>query len=322
MFRRMVLKSTALLCASFTGLALAQAPYPAKPVTLVVPFAAGGFTDSVARLIAQGLSERWKSPVVVENRAGAGGNVGASHVVRQPADGYTLLLANTATNVINPQIYKKLDFDPAKDLEPVILVVKTPNVLVVNNELPVGNVKELVAYAKAQPNKLNYGTPGNGTTGHFTGTLFGMVAGIKMSHIPYKGTPQVFNDLVGGSLQLSFDNVTFWAPQAKAGKARVLAVTSGKRSPLLPDVPTLQELGYPGFESTTFAGIAVPAGTPAAIVARLNSDINALIESPEFRARMNGGEVGGGTPASFKQYVADESAKWGKVAREIGLTVE
>ncbi|MBN9429823.1 MAG: tripartite tricarboxylate transporter substrate binding protein [Burkholderiales bacterium] len=310
------------VCCTVPALTSAQAAYPNKPVTLIVPFAAGGFTDTVGRLIAQGLTERWKSPVVVENRAGAGGNLAAAHAAKQPADGYTLFLANTATNVINPNIYKHMGVSPDKDFEPVILVVKTPNVLAVNNDLPVKSVKELVELAKKEPGKLNFGTPGNGTTGHFTGTLFNNVAGIKLVHVPYKGTPQVLNDLMGGTVQLTFDNVTSWAPHAKSGKVRALAVTSEKRSPLLPDVPTLQELGYQGFESTTFAGIAVPSGTPPEIVARLNADIGAVIDSAEFRTRMNGGQVVGGTPESFKRYIADEAGKWGKVAREIGLTVE
>lgn len=318
------LAATAVVAASLSLVPLAQAQgqYPSKPVTLVVPFAAGGFTDTVGRLVAQGLAEKWKSTVLVENRAGAGGNLAASYVAKQPADGYTLFLANTATNVINPSIYKKLDVDPLKAFEPVVLVVKTPNVVAVNNDLPAKSIKELVDLAKTKTVQLNFGTPGNGTTGHFTGTLFANIAGINLTHIPYKGTPQVFNDLVGGALQMTFDNITFYASQVKSGKVRALAVTSAKRSPLLPDVPTLQELGFPGFESTTFAGIAVPTGTPDAVVAKLNTDIRSIIESPEFKAKMNGGEIGGGTPANFKQYIASEHAKWGKVAAEIGLTVE
>jgi tripartite-type tricarboxylate transporter receptor subunit TctC len=301
---------------------LAQGAYPDKQVTLVVPFAAGGFTDTVGRLVANGLAEKWKVPVVVENRAGAGGNLAAAYAVKQPADGYTLFLANTATNVINPNIYKKMDFNAAQDFDPVILVVKTPNVVAVGNEVAATSIKDLVALAKAKPNTLNFGTPGNGTTGHFTGVLFGTLTGAQMTHVPYKGTPAVLADMLNGSVQVTFDNVTSWAPQVNAGRVRALAVTSTKRSPLLPNVPTLAELGLQGFEATTFAGIAVPKGTPRDVIAKLNADISAVINSADFKAKMNGGEVVGGSPESFRQYIGAESQKWGKVAKDIGLTVD
>jgi tripartite-type tricarboxylate transporter receptor subunit TctC len=307
---------------SLAAATLAQGAYPDKQVTLVVPFAAGGFTDTVGRLVAHGLAEKWKVAVVVENRAGAGGNLAAAYAVKQPADGYTLFLANTATNVINPNIYKRMDFNAAQDFEPVILVVKTPNVVAVGNEVPAASIKELVALAKAKPNTLNFGTPGNGTTGHFTGVLFGSLTGAQMTHVPYKGTPAVLADMLNGSVQVTFDNVTSWAPQVNAGRVRALAVTSTKRSPLLPNVPTLGELGLQGFEATTFAGIAVPKGTPRDVITKLNTDISAVINSADFKAKMNGGEVVGGTPESFREYIGAESQKWGKVAKDIGLTVD
>jgi tripartite-type tricarboxylate transporter receptor subunit TctC len=307
---------------SLAAATLAQGAYPDKQVTLVVPFAAGGFTDTVGRLVAHGLAEKWKVAVVVENRAGAGGNLAAAYAVKQPADGYTLFLANTATNVINPNIYKRMDFNAAQDFDPVILVVKTPNVVAVGNEVPAASIKELVALAKAKPNTLNFGTPGNGTTGHFTGVLFGSLTGAQMTHVPYKGTPAVLADMLNGSVQVTFDNVTSWAPQVNAGRVRALAVTSTKRSPLLPNVPTLGELGLQGFEATTFAGIAVPKGTPRDVIIKLNTDISAVINSADFKAKMNGGEVVGGTPESFREYIGAESQKWGKVAKDIGLTVD
>ena len=316
MFKKIV---SALVLATAT---LAHGAYPDKPVTLIVPFAAGGFTDTVGRLVAQGLGEKWKVPVVVENRAGAGGNLAAAHAVKQPADGYTLFLANTATNVINPNIYKKMDFDPARDFEAVILVVKTPNVVAVGNDVPVKSIQELITLAKSKPGELNFGTPGNGTTGHFSGMLFGSLTGAKMTHVPYKGTPAVQADMMNGTLQVAFDNVTSWAPQVKAGRMRALAVTSLQRSPLLPDVPTLAEVGVRGFEATTFAGIAVPAGTSRDVIAKLNADIAAVISTPEFKSRMNGGEVTGGSAESFRDYIAAERRKWGAVAREINLTVD
>ena len=309
-------------CTAVASISHAEGSYPDKPVIMVCPFGPGGFGDRACRVIADGLAERWKSPVVVDNRPGAGGNLAASYVAKRPADGYTLFLANTATDAINPSIHKKTDFDPQKDFDPVILVVKSGNVLVVNNDLPVKNVKEFVALARQEPGKLNFGSPGNGTTGHFTGALFMNVAGIHLTTVPYKSSAQLFPDLIGGAVQFTFDNITTWAPHVKAGKVRALAVSSSKRSPLLPDVPTLQELGYQDFEGASWVGVSVPAGTPPAIVAKLNGDIQAVLATPEFQAKMQGTEIGGGSAASFKRYIAAEHAKWGKVARDIGLTVE
>ncbi len=321
MKNRLTSLATGLLCLALGTGALAQA-WPTKPVTLVVPFPAGGFTDNVGRLVAQGLSTRWGVPVIVDNRAGAGGTLGASYAARQPSDGYTLFLANTASNVINPTIYKKLDYDAATAFEPVALVVRTPNVVTLSNDFPAQSVADIVKIAKAKPGSINFGTPGNGTTGHFTGALFARNLGIDLQHVPYKGTPAVQADMINGTLQIAFDNVTSWAPQVTAKRVRALAVTSTRRSPLLPDVPTLQELGLQGFESTTFAGIAVPRGTPADIINKLNADVVAVIQGEEFRTKMNGGEVSATTPASFKAYIAAESDKWSKVAREINLQVD
>jgi tripartite-type tricarboxylate transporter receptor subunit TctC len=312
----------AALCVAAASICHAQGNYPSRPVTLICPFAAGGFADRACRAIAQGLNDRWKSPVVVENRPGAAGGLAAAYAAKQPADGYTLFLANTATDVINHLIYKNMTFDPQKDFEPVILVVKSGNVLVVNNDVPAKTVRELVDLAKREPGKLNFGNPGNGTTGHFTGALFINVAGIKVTNVPYKSTAQMFPDLVSGIVQFSTDNVTSWAPHVKAGKVRALAVTSSKRSPLLPDVPTLQELGYQNFEGASWVGISVPAGTPQPIVAKLNADIQAAMATPQFQSQMAGNELVGGSPASFKAYIAAESAKWGKVAHDIGLKPE
>lgn len=315
------LAGAALVAASALVGIEAHAAYPDKPVTLVVPFPAGGFSDNVGRFVAKGLSERWGVPVIVDNRAGAGGTLGAAYASKQPADGYTLFLANTASNVISP-LLNKVDFDPVKDLDPVALVVKTPNVVTVGNGVPASSVPELVKLAKSKPGVLNFGTPGNGTTGHFTGALFNKTANIQMQHVPYKGTPAVQTDIINGTVQVAFDNVTSWAPQVKAGRMKALAVTSTKRSPLLPDIPTLQELGYQGFESTTFAGIAAPRGTPRDIIAKLNKDINAVIESEDFKKRMNGGEVSALSADDFGAFISREQDKWGKVARDIGLKAD
>lgn len=219
----------AAFCAALAATSQAQDAYPSKPVTLVCPFAPGGFGDRACRVIAHGLNERWNSPVVVDNRPGAAGNLAANYAARRPADGYTLFLANTATDVINPAIFKKLDFDPQKDFEPVILAVKSGNVLILNNDVPAKSVKELIEVARRQPGKLNFGSPGNGTTGHFTGALFTNVAGIQVTNVPYKSSAQLFPDLVSGAVQLTVDNVTTWAPHVKAGKVRALAVTSSRR---------------------------------------------------------------------------------------------
>ena len=308
------------LLGSFLAIAVsAQPTYPSRTVTLIVPFPPGGFTDNVGRSVAQGLASLWNMPVVVENKGGAGGNLGAAYAVKQPADGYTLFLANSATNVINPIVYKKLEFDPEKDFEPIIVVVKTANLMTVTNELPVKTLADLVALAKAQSRGVTYGFPGNGTTGHFAGALFNSVAGISMVPIPYKGTTQAQADLIGGTLDVGVDNITTWAPQALAGRVRAVAVTSAVRSSLLPEVPTVQESGYPGFEATTFAGIAAIAGTPSAIIQKLNLDIAAVIGTEEFKKKFSGGEVGSGSAEDFKQYIGAERKKWSEVAKTISI---
>ena len=322
MRRNTFVRALLLAVAGYTCLgAAAQGAYPSRTVTVLSPGAAGGFTDTVSRLIAAGLTERWKVPVIVENRAGAGGTIGATWAMRQPPDGYLLFLSNTASDVISPAIYKKVDYDSLKDFEPVILAVKTPVVLAASSEFPARTVKDLIAMAKAKPGSINFGYPGNGSTGHLAGTLFASMAGIQLSPVPFKGTPDIMTNVLNGSVQITFDNAGLWAPQIKAGKVHALAVSSARRSPLLPDVPTLQEAGLPGYEAVTFAGISVPKGTPKDIIDKVNRDIQAVIDSPEFRSRMAAGEVTTSSPESYRQFLAAEQAKWGKVARDIGLTV-
>jgi len=300
----------------------ANAQYPDKPIKIIVPFTAGGFSDNVARLIAKGLEERLGASTVVENKPGAGGNLGASLAARAPADGYTLFLANVASNAINPNIYKNLEIDPGKAFAPVSLVVKTPNVVAVNNDVAARSVAELIDLAKTNPGKLNFGTPGSGTSGHLTGEMFKAQAGIDLAHIPYKGTPQALSDLFGGRVQLTFDNVTTLAPQANAGRLRALAVTSSTRSPLLPNVPTLKESGLADFEATSWAGIVVPTGTPSDIVTTLNRAINAVIETPAFKAAMNGGEVTPLSPSEFGSFISDDRKRWGDAATAINLKLD
>ena len=322
MRRNTFVRALLLAVAGYTCLgAAAQGAYPSRTVTVLSPGAAGGFTDTVSRLIAAGLTERWKVPVIVENRAGAGGTIGATWAMRQPPDGYLLFLSNTASDVISPAIYKKLDYDSLKDFEPVILAVKTPVVLAASSEFPARTVNDLIALAKAKPGSINFGYPGNGSTGHLAGTLFASMAGVQLSPVPFKGTADMMTSVLNGSVQITFDNAGLWAPQIKAGKVHALAVSSARRSPLLPDVPTLQEAGLPGYEAVTFAGISVPKGTPKDIIDKVNRDIQAVIDSAEFRSKMAAGEVTTSSPESYRQFLVSEQAKWGKVARDIGLTV-
>jgi tripartite-type tricarboxylate transporter receptor subunit TctC len=313
-----------LLTAALTALPMtagAQDRFPSHTVTLLSPGAAGGFTDTFARLVARGLSERWKVPVIVENRVGAGGTIGATLAMKQPADGHYLFVSNTASDVISPAVYAKLEYNSLTDFEPVILIVKAPVVLVAASDFPSKNVKDLIALAKAKPGTINFGYPGNGTTGHLAGALFASMAGVKLSPVPFKGTPDIVTSIMNGSIQITFDNVGLWAPHVKSGKVKALAVSSLKRSPLFPDVPTLDEVGLTGYEAVTFAGISVPKGTPRALVERINRDVQAVIDSPEFRAGASGGEVVTNSPEQYRQFVASEQIKWGRIAKQIGLGI-
>src|SRR5438552_13835540 len=239
--------------------------YPTRPIRLVVPFPAGGTTDILAREVGQRLSMTLGQPVVIDNRPGAAGNIGADLVAKSAPDGYTLLMGTVGTHAINASLYAKMPYDHVKDFAPIILVAGVPNVLVVNPSLPVNSVQELIAYAKANPGKLNFASSGPGTSIHLSGELFKVMAGVQMTHVPYKGSAPALQDLLGGQVQLMFDNLPPSLPHIKAGKLRALAVTSVARSPALPDVPTIAESGLPGFEASSWFGILVPAGTPSAI---------------------------------------------------------
>ncbi len=297
----------------------AQTTYPTRAVTLIVPHPAGGYTDSVGRLIANGLSKKWDSPVIVENRAGAGGSIGTSYAARRHADGYSLFLSSTGTDVINKLLYKDLEVDPANAFDPVILAVKTPNAIVVNKDLPAPTIQEMIALVKQQPGEFNMGNPGTGTNSQFTGALFTALNELQLTEVPYKGSAAVLSDIVNGKLQIAVDNVMFWAPQVHAGNARALAVTGLKRSPLLPDVPTLDESGMPGFEATTFTGISVPRGTPPAIIEKLNADIREVLAGENFRSKMSAAEIVASSAPEFKAYLESEREKWHKVATDLGI---
>ncbi len=316
--------ATAIALVTTTAAAAQGAAYPTKPVRLVVPFPAGGTTDILARAVAQKLSETWGQQVIVDNRPGAGGNIGSELVAKAPPDGYTLLMGTVGTHAINPSLYAKMPYNHVKDFTPVILVAGVPNVLVVNPSLPFNSVQELIAYGKANPNKLNFASSGNGTSIHLSGELFRTMTGVQMTHVPYKGSSPALTDLIGGQVQLMFDNLPSSLQFIKSGKLRALAVTSLARSQALPDVPTLAESGLPGFEASSWFGVLAPAGTPADIVAKLNGAVAAWLASPAAKEQLaaQGAIAAGGSPDAFVKHIADESAKWAKVVKASGAHVD
>jgi len=305
-------------------LAGAQAGYPNHPIRLVVPFPAGGTTDILARAVAQRMSETLGQQVVVDNRPGAGGNIGSELVAKSAPDGYTLLMGTVGTHAINPSLYSKMPYDHVKDFTPVILVAGVPNVLVVNPDLPVKTVAELIAYGKANPGKLNFASSGSGTSIHLSGELFKTLTGVQMTHVPYKGSSPALTDLMGGQVQLMFDNLPSSLGFIKAGKLRALAVTSAARSTALPDVPTVAESGLPGFEASSWFGVLAPAGTPRDIVTRINAEVAKWLASPEAREKLasQGAIAAGGSPEDFVRHIGAETTKWAKVVKESGAKVE
>ncbi len=313
----------AAMLAAFAFGASAQT-YPNKPIRIVVPFPAGGTTDVLARAAAQKMSETLGQPAVVDNRPGAGGNIGAELVAKSPPDGYTLLMGTVGTHAINPSLYPKMPYDHVRDFAPVILVAGVPNVLVVNPALPVNSVQELIAYAKANPGKLNFASSGNGTSIHLSGELFKTMAGVQIAHIPYKGSAPALQDLVGGQVQLMFDNLPSSLALIKAGKLKALAVTSKERAAALPDVPTMAESGLPGFEASSWFGLLVPAGTPQPIVLKLNADVAKWLASPDAKEKLlaQGAIAAGGTPEDFARHIAAETAKWQKVVKDSGAKID
>ncbi|HTO51513.1 MAG TPA: tripartite tricarboxylate transporter substrate binding protein [Burkholderiales bacterium] len=317
------------LVVAAAGVALATAafaqPYPSKPIRFVVPFPPGGPLDIMGRAIAQKLADVWGQPVVVDNRPGAGGGIGAEIVAKSPGDGYTLLMGAVSTHAINPSLYAKVPYDPQKDFVPVALVAQVPNILVVNPSLPVQSVKELIDYARAKPGALSFGSGSTGSTGHLAGELFKTMAGVDMVHIPYKGGAPAMQDLLAGQTQLMFDNLANALPQVKAGKLRALAVTTLKRAPTLPDLPTVAESGLPGFDLTTWFGVFVPAGTPRETVAKLNAEIVKALASKDLADRlaaMGAAPPENNTPESFAAFVRAEAAKYAQVVKRSGARVD
>ena len=302
--------------------ALAQG-YPAKPVKVVVPYPPGGPTDIVARLVSQKLAEQTGQQFVVENRAGAGGNIGAEAVARAPADGYTLLVATTA-HAINPSLFKSLGYDLQKDFAPVSQLTGGPLVIVVNPSLPAKNVRELIALARSKPGGLNLASSGNGQSTHLSAELFSSMAGIKMNHVPYKGSAPALTDVIAGQADLMFDTMLSAMPQAKTGKLRALAVTSAARSPAAPDLPTVAESGLPGYEAIAWNGLLAPAGTPKDVVAKLNAELKRTLDLPEVKERFAAQGFGAawGPPEKFAAFLQSELAKWAKVVKVSGATVD
>ncbi|MDZ7866809.1 tripartite tricarboxylate transporter substrate binding protein [Acidovorax sp.] len=316
--------ATAAVGAAIPAGALAQAAYPSKPVTIVVPFAAGGTTDILARIIGQALTSELGQPVVVDNRAGAGGNIGGALAAKAPADGYTLFMGTVGTHAINASLYKKMPFDPVKDFAPLTRVANVPNLLVANPAQPYKSVKELIAYAKANPGKLNFGSSGNGSSIHLSGELFKSLAKVDMVHVPYKGSAPAVTDLLGNQIGIMFDNMPSAIQHVRSGKLVPIAVTTAKRSPELPNVPTIAEAGVPGYEATSWFGMFAPAGTPAPVLAKLNTALVKVLNQAEVKKRINdqGAETVSETPEQFAAFIKTESVKWGKVVQESGASLD
>jgi tripartite-type tricarboxylate transporter receptor subunit TctC len=319
----MTLRTIAALAFSLFANAAAAQDYPTKPIKLVVPFPPAGGTDIMSRVVAQKLTDANKWTIVVDNRPGAGGNIGVDAAAKSAPDGYTLVMGQTSNLAINPSLYKDLPYDPLKDLAPVVLVGEGPIALAVRNESPLKSVADLVAAAKAKPDAITMASPGSGTVAHLSGVRLMQAAGVHFEHIPYKGASAAIPDLLGGNVDFYVSSVPSVQGQVAAGRLRVLAVTSKRRSPILPNVPTVGET-YPGFQAVTWFGILAPAGTPAPIVAKLNAEINKALQDPAVRKSIEkeGGEVIGGTPQQFADLMKAEHAAWSTVVKASGAKVD
>lgn len=311
------------LLATFSCLGSASAAdYPNRPIKWVVPYPPAGTTDVLARIVAQWLSEKLGQQVIVENKPGGGNNIGTEFVVNAPPDGYTMLLVNPA-NGINASLYKKLNFNFVRDIAPVAGIVRTPNVMVVTNNLPVKTVAEFITYCKANPSKVNMASSGNGTSTHLSGELFKSMTGCNMLHVPYRGAGPVLNDLIAGQVQVFFDNLPSSAGHIKSGSIRAIGMTSAAREPSLPEVPTIGET-VPGYEATAWFGIGMPKGAPREAIDRINAEINRILEDPKMRERLAGlgGQPIPGSPEDFGKVIQSETDKWAKVVAASGATVD
>jgi tripartite-type tricarboxylate transporter receptor subunit TctC len=320
--RRHVTLIAAIALAASTATAFAQ--YPSKPIKLVVPFPPAGSTDLSARAIAGKLQERLGHPVVIENKPGAGGNIGGEQAAKSPPDGYTLFVGTVGTNAINSSLYSKMPYDHLKDFAPVVLLSKTPNVLVVNPSLPVNSVQDVIRLAKAKPGELTFASSGVGTSIHMSGELFKAMTGTQMTHVPYKGSGPMLIDIMSGQVNMAFDNLSAAIQHIKAGKLKAIATTGTVRPPTLPDLPTVQEAGLAGYDSTSWNAIFAPAGTPRDVIDRLNRELNAILSSAETRKFFadQGAEAGGGTPEQLGAFVRAETAKWAKVVKDSGAKAD
>ena len=307
----------------YAALSMAQ-DYPSKTVTIVVPWPPGGPTDTAARPLAKGLAENLKQPFIVDNRAGASGNIGSAAVTRSSPDGYTLLITASSPIVINPHLYKSMPFNPAKDLVPITNLLRVPLVLVVHPSIPTRDLKELTAYIKSQQGKLQYASSGNGTPQHMTAELFKTTTNADMIHVPYKGSAPAITDLIGGHVLMMFDSTVAIMPHIKAGKVKPIAVTGAKRSAQLPEVPTFAELGFPAVESYAWYGLFAPAGTPDSVIAKLNTEANKIMKGADYSRLLadTGSEYPGDSPENFAAFLKAESAKWAKIVKVSGATVD
>jgi tripartite-type tricarboxylate transporter receptor subunit TctC len=322
-----LLMPVALLAASLLSLSLpvqAATAFPNKPIRIIVAYTPAGTTDILARAIGQKMSETWGQPVIIDNRAGAAGNIGTEVAARATPDGHTLLMGTAGTHGINVSLYRKLSWHPVNDFAPVSLSAMVPNIMVVNNALPVKNVREFVAHVKANPGKLSYGSPGNGSTAHLSMELFKSMTGSTIVHIPYKGSAGVLTDVMGGQIAVTIDNMPPYIPQVKAGKIRALAVSTGKRSSAMPDLPTIAEAGVPGYEAGAWFGLLAPAGTPKPIVAQLSAESARIIKLPDVSKRVSelGADPVGSTPEQFAELIKTEIAKWAKVIKDANVELQ
>ena len=318
---RRILWSMALALASASGLA-AEA-YPSKPVRWIIPFPPGGGTDVISRNLAQELTKLWGQQVIADNRPGSGGTIGLAAAAKLPADGYTLVLGQLANVAIAPALYPKLPYDPVKDFTPVTLAVTAPLILVAHPSFPARNVKELIALARAKPDSVTFGSPGNGTTGHLAAEMLKTQGKVRITHIPYKGAVPAFTGLLGGEIAIYMSSVPPALPQLSAGKVKALAVTSAKRMPNLPNVPTVSESAFPGFEVTNWYGVMAPAGIPKDILAKLNADLVRIMKQPDVQKRFEGeGDLSPNSPDEFAKFIRSEIAKWSTAVRESGAKVD
>ena len=322
--RKLALSVLATGALALAPLAAQAQAFPSKALTIVVPFSAGGTTDILARVVGQYMAKDLGQPVIIDNRAGAGGNIGAQMVARAAPDGYTLLMGTVGTHAINQSLYKKMPFDPIKDFAPITRVALVPNLLVANPSQPFKTVKELIAYAKANPGKVTFASSGSGTSIHLSGEMFQQMAGVEMQHIPYKGSAPALTDLLGGQTAIMFDNMPSVIGHVRNGKLRPIAVTTPTRSPALPDVPTIAESGVPGYSATSWFGLLAPASTPAPVIAKLNASILKALADPEVKKKLaeQGAEPHGEKPEQFAEFIRSETAKWGQTVKVSGATAD